>query len=736
MSNPYSTDPRGNPAFHVRDLQPLLAPRAIAVVGASDRPGAGANVLENLLRLGYPGHVYPVNPKYTELAGWRCYPSLGELPEPIDSVAILLGSRQVLPVLEQAVLKGARAAWVLASGFGEAGPEGEIAQRELTCFAAARGLALCGPNCIGVVNLHARMATYSVALPDTIRSGHVGAVVQSGAVCLGIANANRGFGFSTLISSGNEAVLDNSDYIAYLIDDPQTHVVIAFIEGFKNPDKFVWAAERARQQGKPLLVVKVGRSDVARRATLAHTGSLAGSDAVYDALFRKHAVIRLDSLDELLEAAELFVKSPLPEGRGVALLTLSGGQIGLIGDLMQGLDLHLPAFSEEARSALAQVLPAYSTIANPLDAWGAGDFEHTYPACMHIVAQEPDVHLLAVSRDSSPGIAAPEVRQSLVILEAASAVAAASRKPVVVFANIANGIDPAVKERADALGLALLQGARASLRAIEALVRYAGWARRAPADDPRSPVSDFEIMALRRELVGKPDGLTEQAGKRLLAAYGVPVAREALATSPSEAARLARQFGASVALKIQSPDILHKTEVQGVLLNLQGPSAVRRGYAEILQNVRRYNPAAHIDGVLVQEMVPPGAVEVIVGSSLDPEFGPVIVFGLGGVLVELFQDSSLRLAPVSRAEALEMIMETRGAALLRGYRGRPAADVEALADAICRVSHLAADLRNEIAAVDVNPLMVLPAGEGVVAADALVLTAGHESRTPVHRQDH
>ena len=285
---------------------------------------------------------------------------------------------------------------------------------------------MCGPNCVGVVNLHAQAATYSVALPSTLRRGHVGAVLQSGAVCLGIANSNRGLGFSTLISSGNEAVLDNADYIAYLADDPDTKVIIAFIEGFKSPDKFIWAAERARAAGKPLLVVKVGRSEVAQRATMAHTGSLAGADAVHDAVFRKHGVVRLDSLDELLETAELFLKAPPPAGRGVALLTLSGGQIGLIGDLMQGLDLHLPALSEAGVAALAQVLPPYSALANPLDAWGAGNFDETYPACMRILAAEPEVHLVAVARDTSPGIAEPEIRQSNVIVDAAAEVAAAT----------------------------------------------------------------------------------------------------------------------------------------------------------------------------------------------------------------------------------------------------------------------------------------------------------------------
>jgi acyl-CoA synthetase (NDP forming) len=707
--------------FQVPHLRPLLSPRTIAVVGASEKPGAGSIVLDNLKRLGFTGEVYPVNPQYSELQGWRCYPSLEDVPGPVDSVAILLSHRQVLPVLEQAAAMGARAAWVLASGFAEAGPEGEALQRQLTTYAQDHHIALCGPNCVGVVNLHARSATYSVALAPTIKTGHVAAVVQSGAIGLGIANANRGLGFSTLISSGNEAVLDNADYIAYLADDPLTHLIIAFIEGFKNPAKFVWAAERARQAGKPLLVVKVGRSAVAQRATLAHTGSLAGADAVCDAVFLKHGVVRLDSLDELLEATELFLKAPLPQGKGVALLTLSGGQIGLIGDLAMGLDLDLPELSDEARQALAQALPPFSNIANPLDAWGTGNFEETYPACMEIVAQEKTVHLLAVSRDSPPGIAEREVWQSNVIVDAAARVARVYSKPVVVFSNLSTGFDQAVLAHADAAGLPMLQGTRESLRAIEALVKYAELPRQPRAEQPRSPLSQATLARLKADLAAAPCSLTEYHSKRLLAEYGVPITRERLARSADEAVRLAKEIGGAVVLKIQSPDVLHKTEAGGVQLNLVGAEAVCQAYEQIVRNAQSYHPGARIEGVLVQEMIPASAVEVIVGSSCDPDFGPVVVFGLGGIMVELFKDSALRLAPVTEAEARQMIAETRGAQLLYGFRGRPVADVAALAHAIVRLSYLAYDLQDVVAAVDVNPLMVLPTGQGVRAADALIV---------------
>jgi acetyltransferase len=306
-------------------------------------------------------------------------------------------------------------------------------------------------------------------------------------------------------------------------------------------------------------------------------------------------------------------------------------------------------------------------------------------------------------------------------VDAAAKVAASSGKAALVFANISNGIEPAVKARADAAGLPLLQGTQESLAAVDALIRYADFRNRPPQGTDPSPVSSDLFSTLKRELAAAGQSLTESQGKRLLAAYGVPVTREALARSAAEAVRLAAELGGPVALKIDSPDILHKTEAKGVLLNVLGREAVAAGYTRIVEHARAYNPEARIDGVLVQEMVPADAVEVIVGSSLDPEFGPVVVFGMGGILVELLKDSALRLAPVHRTEAREMIAATKGAALLAGFRGRPPADVDALADAIVRISHLAYDFRHEVAAVDVNPLMVLPAGRGVVAADALVV---------------
>jgi acyl-CoA synthetase (NDP forming) len=715
-----------------RDLSPLLNPRAVAVVGASERHGsAGRLALQNLRNLEYQGTVYAVHPRHKEVLGFPCYPDLNSLSGPVDSVAVLLAAEGVLPTLETAVEVGAQAAWVLASGFAEAGSEGKTRQADLARFAEETGLMVCGPNCIGVANLVDRVATYSAALSPSTRAGGVSAVVQSGAICLGLVNTAR-FGFRYLISSGNEAVLDSADYIGYLASDPHTQVIIAFVEGIRSPQKFVAAAQAAAEAGKPILLVKAGRSEAARRAVRAHTGSLAGSDAVCDAVFRRLGVMRVDTLDELMETAELFLTCPLPAGEGVGLLSLSGGQIGLVADLAQDLGLEFPAFSEEAQQALTEILPSYSPIANPLDAWGSGDLERTYPACVEVVSREEDIHLLAVSRDTPPEVASREVEQSLSVAEAAVWAARETGKPVLLFSNLSVGFQQEVKKVLDEGGVPYLQGTQETLRAIQAFMRYASFRRRMGESIAAGCPSPADLSDWRRRLqrvrgtlrlvLSEVEGpvLSEVEGRHLLAAYGIPGPREAVVATAEEAVEAAQRIGYPVVLKVLSPDIHHKTEIGGVRVGLMDEAAVVTAFREVMEAAWWHHPQARLEGALVQEMIPTDAVEVILGVLQDPDFGPVVVFGSGGILVELLKDSSLRLPPLSHEEALEMIHETRGARLLQGFRGRPPADIEAVADALVRVSQLAVDLGDLVAALDINPLMVLPKGQGVRAVDVLV----------------
>jgi acyl-CoA synthetase (NDP forming) len=703
-----------------RDLSPLLNPGSIAVVGASERTGsAGRLVLENLRLLDYPGSIYAVNPRHAKVLGYPCYPNLRSLPGSVDVVAVLLGAEKALMTVEEAAEIGARAAWVLAAGFGEAGPEGEAREAKLIRLADESGLLVCGPNCIGVANLVDGAATYSVALSPKTEPGAVSAVVQSGAICLGLANSAR-FGFRHLISSGNEAVLDSADYIAHLAQDPHTHVILAFLEGIKHPDKFAKAAEAAVEAGKPILAVKVGRSQMARRTVQAHTGSLAGADRVVDAAFHRLGVMRLETLDELIEAAELFVSCPLPEGEGLGLLSLSGGQIGLIADLSENLGLVFPSLSDDARGDLEEILPPFSAVANPLDAWGSGDLETTYPRCVDVVSRQEDIHMLAVSRDTPEGVAEREVEQSLAVAEAAVAAAERTGKPTLLFSNFCAGFQPQVKRVLDKGGIPYLQGTRETLHAIQAFMEYATFRRGRELDTQAGCPSPEELPRWRERLERATGTVSETEARELLIDYGIPTPDERVVTSADDAVAAAEAIGHPVVLKIISPDIQHKTEIGGVRVGLTDTEDVRSAFGEMMDLMQMTYPETHIEGALVQEMIDDNAVEVIVGVLQDPDFGPVVAFGSGGVLVELFEDSSLRLPPLTRQEAREMVSETRANWLLQGFRGRPAADVEALVETLVQVSQLAVDLGDRIKALDINPLIVLPNGEGVCAVDTLL----------------
>jgi acyl-CoA synthetase (NDP forming) len=685
-----------------RDLSPLLNPQSIAIIGASERPGsAGRLVIENLINLGYQGKIYPVHPKNATVMGYPCYPDIQSIPGPIDMMAVLIGAEKVISTLQSGVDVGAKAAWVLASGYAESGPEGKGRQAELIDFANRTGLLVCGPNCVGVANILDRSATYSVALSPRMRPGSVSAVMQSGAICMGLANSAR-FGFRYLISIGNAAVLDGSDYIGYLVNDPKTKVIVAFLEGIRNPKKFEAAAKAASDAGKPLLVVKAGRSEKAQKAVQAHTGSLAGSDVVLDAVFRRYGVIRLNDLD-------------------VGMLSLSGGQIGLVADVAQSLKLNFPTLSEKAVKGLKAVLPPYNSIENPLDAWGSGDLENTYPGCVDVIAQEESIGLIAMTRDTPPGVAKREVDQSMRIAEAAIKAKKETGKPTLLFSTVSSGFEQEVVDVLRANDIPYLQGTSETMRAIEAFEKYAAFRKNASNQELAGCQSPASLADWKKKLNSrKGQSLDEVESRQLLADYGIQGPREQVAKTSAEAVKLASSIGYPVVLKILSADILHKTEIGGVKVGLQNAAEVEAAYAEVMASAKQHKPNAVIDGALIQEMIPAGTPEVILGIVRDPDFGPSIVFGSGGVLVELIKDSALRIPPLTRTEAREMIASTRGEKLLLGFRGRPKADMAALVDTIVKLSQLAVDFKDEINALEMNPLMVLPDGTGIRAVDSLV----------------
>jgi len=706
------------------DLRPLLAPNSIAVVGASEKPGPGRQVLENLAQLSYQGQVYPVNPGYEEILGMPCFPSLSEVQRAghsVEMVAILLNRNIVNPVLKEAAAIGARAGWAFANGFGEAGPEGKALQQELKDICRKNNILFCGPNCVGYLNPQAGVGTYSAPAPESIKAGNIGLIAQSGYLTLSVANSTRGLDFSLLCSSGNEAVVDSTDFISYMLEDPGTDIILAFIEQFRKPERLPGLAERAREKGKPIILIKAGRSELAQRATAAHTGAIAGSDDVQDALFKKLGIIRVDDFDEMFETAELFSKilPKLPSGDGIFSLSLSGGVIGLLADLGEELGLRYPIWSDSGKETLLQVLPPYTAIDNPIDVWGYGRIEETYKTCLMAAAQEEKADLVLISQDVPGGMAPKQVDQYAAVAKAAVKVFQESAKPVVMISNPSVGFHPDIRSILDQGKVPLLQGTREGLKAIRSLFSYAEFQRKMrqeKEDQEKFPAAVPNVDEYMCS--GRPD-LSEYISKKVLTAYGVPCVHEVLCRSAREAVQAAEDIGYPVVLKVVSPQIQHKTEAGTIHLDLHEKNEVEQVFEELIEKARTYDLSAVIEGVLCQKKIEEAVAEAIVGILVDPHFGPAVVFGRGGVMVEILEDRALGIPPLSRSEAREMIESTKASQLLHGFRGSHKADLEALTETLVGIGRLAVDQADRIEALDINPLLIMPEGRGVVAVDAL-----------------
>ena len=709
-----------DPRNHLREL---LEPTSIAVVGASDRPGPGRQVMENLEQLGYRGDIVPINPKYEHIRGRRCFSSLTEAHNSgcrMDAAAVLLGRDQIIPVLEEAGSLGVKGAWAFASGFAEAGADGRLLQDELASVCRRHGMAFCGPNCVGFLSPAFGSAAFSAPISPSLRTGNVSVVAQSGSIALALVNSARGVGFRFFVSSGNEAVIDSTDYIDCFLEDDQTDVVLAFIEQLRRPDRFIEVAEKARRLGKPLIVLKVGRSDMAQRATIAHTGALAGTDDVYDAVFRKHGVVRVGDLDEMLETAEAFSQlgRNLPQGSRVGMLTVSGGEISLIADLAEGLGFEFPEWSARAKTAFADVLPHYADIANPLDAWGSGRVEETYVRCVDAAVDE-DVDIVLISQDAPNGLASTQIEQYRAIADAAAAASARSGKPIVAISHLSGGLDQTLRDGFAAGHVPLLQGSREGLLAVHHLIAYGR------AADGAEMVEAQDNRRCGKKWLAVGDGLLDEVcSKQVFREYGITCVDEQLCRTADEAAAVARDYGYPVALKAISPDLPHKTDAGVVALGIEDEATLRSTYESVVDRVQQHVAVERIEGILVQRMVEDAVAEALVGVVRDPTFGPVVVFGLGGFYVELLKDRAIGIPPLSLTEARAMIASTKAARLLAGFRGSEPGDVEALADVIVRMGHIAVHWRERITAIDINPLLILRRGQGVVAVDGLIERVG------------
>jgi acetate---CoA ligase (ADP-forming) len=701
--------------FEQEALRSLLRPRSLAFVGVSTRGGSGVKMLQSTRTFGFDGPVWPVHPNASEIAGRACFPSISVLPSSPDCVVVSVPASSVLQVLEEAAQKGVRAALVVSEGFADAAnEEGRARQEQLAAFAKEAGMAIAGPNCMGVASLAYRSAATMADIPDTVVAGGVSLVSQSGGLLNAVAElcANRGIGLNFLVSIGNQAVVDLADYIDFLLADPATSVIAIIMEGAKDGARFRQAIERAAGR-KPVVVLKLGRSAFGQAATLAHTGTLAGRHEAFAALFKQTGTALVDSIDELVETSALFAVAPPPKGDGVCMFTVSGGATSLIGDLGEKAGVNFPPLSPAANQALERILDVERQFGNPLDTVGM-------PRLLKDGAIDPLVDALLADESIDViglvlGMRLHGAASHEDLIDRLAKKTKTASKPLLAVSFMSDSLTAKWRGFARERGLPLLEDLECGMRAIRHLIDFAGRQRKNEQAEIDGAACIYSVP---------PPGaiLTEAESKTILGAAGLPVTKEFLAATPEEAARVAAMIGGPVALKIQSPDIPHKSDVGGVHLGARGAQEVEAAAAKVLANGRKARPDAKIDGVLVQEMVE-GGVEFILGMTLDDQLGPLIVLGAGGVSVEVFKDVASRLAPLVRADVLDMIAGLRSRVLLEGFRGAPPCDVEALVDCCLRFSDFVVATRGRIAAIDLNPVFVRHRGQGVRIADALIVAA-------------
>ena len=677
-------------SFTPKPAENLLRAKSVAIIGASQKGAWPQGIYRNLKGAKFPGGVYLINPNYQELYGDKCYPSLAALPEVPEELLILIPTRAVLGVLEEAAKLGTKAATIYTAGFGEGDDEkGKERAQAMKDLCERTGMVICGPNCMGSYSVSEGLWTFPTATP-LLKKGPVGLIFQSGG-SLGnwIKGATeRGIGFSYAVSSGNEVSLDLVDYLSFLVDDPDTKVITLMVEGIRRPDEFMAVAEQALGKGKPILAVKLGRSEMGKRQAISHTGSLAGADEVFDAVCNRLGLIRCPTLEDLTETTLAFMAGRFPKGSRAAIVVNSGGMKGLICDHCDELKTNLAQLSDKTKEAVRPLIPAELAVENPLECGvaGFGD-EAGFINIVKLHAEDPGVDLLAIHGELPRG-----QKRSADLFKSAIA---ATDKPVLAFGRSTYSCLDESRAFQEEAGMPFLQAIKPTLRALAALGLYG---ERRMRGVPKLAAA-----------TGSPADLEGENLNALLQRHGIGLPKQAMAGTAADAAAKAKEIGFPVAVKLIAAEVVHKTESGAVVLGLKNAEEVQ---AEGQKLLTKTLGRGHL---LIQEMVQ--GTEVLIGARSDPQYGPFLMVGLGGIFVEVLKDVSIRLLPIDEREAREMLNELRGYKVLEGARGQGPRDVDALVKAIVGLSDIFAAHRHHLSDMEINPIMVRAQGRGVAAVD-------------------
>lgn len=695
------------------NLNKLLKPTSVAVIGASEKEGFGGDVCRNILSyVEDRSHVYFIHPKRDSVFGVPCYKSISDVPENVDLMVICTSQKTVIPLLQEGAKKGVGGAVVFASGYGEVGTaEGKQNEAELIAAAKELDIAVMGPNCAGFVNYIDNVQAFAFISAKRDRKGSVGVVSQSGQLCLSMMD-DPGMRFSYNISAGNGKIVQMEDYMDFLVDDEDTKVVSIYIEGVKNADKFAAVLKKAAEKRKPVVILKAGRSAKGGAIAASHTGSLSGSDASFDAVLKKFGAIRVDDLEELIAMSlMLSTMKRMPEKATFASMNLSGGETGICADVGSLNGIEYPDFTEETLKKLKEQLPSYASPNNPLDMTASLSYDaDLYAGALRTVMDDPNIGMVLIGYTLLLEIADPCIHYMYKGIEKVVQEKGGNCKPIAMIPFVENTRNPEYQEKLFQIGVPVLPPPVYAFKLLRHLADFIAY-------EPETKTLELAVGHPKSE---ETQALSEHESKQELKVYGVPVPDEVIVTSKEEAAQFAKNHPDPLVMKVESADILHKSDVGGVKLNVCGPEAAEKAYEEIMESVTAKRPDAHINGILTVPMLDAG-VEIIIGVNNDPQFGPMIMVGMGGVFVEVFKDVALYPAPLKEEEALEMLKSLKSFKLLNGYRGTEKCDIKALCQTIVAISNYAQANKDVLKELDINPLFVYPEGKGVGVADALIV---------------